>query len=104
VKILTEEIGNANVRRLTPDQIDAAFLRRTKTINIEKRRGRGRISGAALSRSSLIKVRSTLSQALTWAQRRRLDTGEQNHADQEAGTTRLRPRLGCTEIASPNPR
>ena len=30
IKILIEEIGNAKVRRLTPDQVEAAFLRRTK--------------------------------------------------------------------------
>lgn len=72
IKILTEELGGTKVRRLTADQIEAAFLRRTKPIDVKKRKGRGRTSGAALSRSSLIKLRSTLSQALTWAQRRNL--------------------------------
>jgi hypothetical protein len=28
IKILVEEIGNVKVRRLTPDQVEAAFLRR----------------------------------------------------------------------------
>jgi len=41
IKILVEEIGNVKVRRLTPDQVEAAFLRRTKTIDVAKRRGRG---------------------------------------------------------------
>jgi len=72
IKILIEEIGNVKVRRLTPDQVEAAFLRRTKPTATAQRTGRGRTSGAALSRSSLIKIRSTLSQALKWAQRRNL--------------------------------
>lgn len=72
VKILMEELGNVKVRRLTPDQVEAALLRRTKKIEDGKRKGRGRTSGAALSRSSLVKIRSTLSQALRWAQRRDL--------------------------------
>lgn len=72
IKILIEELGNVKVRRLTPDQVEAAFLRRTKTVDVAKRRGRGRTSGSALSRSSLVKIRSTLSQALKWAQRRNL--------------------------------
>lgn len=72
IKVLTEELGGSRVRRLTADQIEAAFLRRTRPIDVKKRKGRGRTSGAALSRNSLIKLRSTLSQALTWAQRRNL--------------------------------
>lgn len=72
IRILVEEIGNVKVRRLTPDQVEAAFLRRTKPTGAVKRGGRGRTTGAALSRSSLIKIRSTLSQALKWAQRRNL--------------------------------
>jgi integrase len=72
IKILNEELGSIKLRRLTADQIEAAFLRRTKPIDVKKRKGRGRTSGAALSRGSLIKLRSTLSQALTWAQRRNL--------------------------------
>ena len=71
-KILVEEVSNVKVRRLTPDQVEAAFLRRTKPTGAVKQRGRGRSTGAALSRSSLIKIRSTLSQALKWAQRRNL--------------------------------
>ncbi|MFK7920064.1 MAG: tyrosine-type recombinase/integrase [Ilumatobacter sp.] len=72
IRILVEEIGNVKVRRLTPDQVEAAFLRRTKQTGTAKRSGRGRTTGAALSRSSLVKIRSTLSQALKWAQRRNL--------------------------------
>ena len=40
IKILIEEMDNAKVRRLTPDQVEAEFLRRTTTIDVAKRRGR----------------------------------------------------------------
>lgn len=72
INILTEEIGAKKVRSLTADHIEAALQRRVKPVPSDKRKGRGRTSGAPLSRSSLVKVRSTLNQALTWAQRRDL--------------------------------
>lgn len=74
IKILIEELGPKKVRTLTPDHVEAAFQRRTQPVEAgnSTRRGRGRTSGAALSRNSLIKLRTTLSQALTWAQRRNI--------------------------------
>ena len=57
--ILVEDIGGKRVKSLTPDHVEAAF---------EKRAAQG------LSRSSLIKLRSTLGQALGWAERRGLAT------------------------------
>jgi integrase len=56
-EILIEEIGGLRVRNLMPDDVEEAFQRR---------------ADAGLSRNSLIKLRSTLSQALAWAQRRGL--------------------------------
>jgi len=55
--VLRAEIGGKRVKTLTPDHIEAAFQRR---------------SDAGLSRHSLVKRRSTLSQALAWAERRGL--------------------------------
>lgn len=55
--ILRNELGGKRVKTLTPDQVETAFQRR---------------SDAGLSRNSLIKLRSTLSQALAWAERRGL--------------------------------
>ena len=54
----------------------AALTRRTIPADEQPtpRKGRGRAATSALSRNSLIKLRSTLSQALTWAQRRDLVT------------------------------
>jgi len=73
VNVLTDELGAVKLRSLTIDDVEAALTRRTHTIDTAPRRkGRGRTTGSALSRNSLIKLRSTLSQALTWAQRRNL--------------------------------
>ncbi len=73
IAILTEELGHLKVRNLTADHVEAAFARRAQTTTTPpKRNGRGRTMGGALSRSSLVKVRSTLNQALSWAQRRDL--------------------------------
>lgn len=55
--ILRNELGGKRVKTLTPDDVEAAFERRAE---------------AGLSRNSLIKLRSTLSQALAWAERRGL--------------------------------
>jgi integrase len=74
IAILTDELGTVKVRNLTADEIEAAFVRRADGTPTPKRPGRGRTPGAPLSRSSLIKLRSTLSQALAWAQRRELIT------------------------------
>lgn len=56
-QILVAEIGGKRVKSLTPDHVEAAFQRR---------------ADAGMSRNSLIKLRSTLSQALAWAERRGL--------------------------------
>ncbi|HUF99212.1 MAG TPA: hypothetical protein VMM60_13865 [Ilumatobacter sp.] len=73
INILSDELGPVKLRSLTIDDVEAALKRRTHTIvDAPRRKGRGRTSGSALSRNSLIKLRSTLSQALTWAQRRDL--------------------------------
>lgn len=72
INILTTELGSKKVRSLTPDDIEAAFQRRVAPTASGRRPGRGRAPGAPLSRNSLVKLRSTLSQALTWAQRRDL--------------------------------
>ena len=53
-----------------PDRRRSSTDRRTAGAPL----GRGRAATSALSRNSLIKLRSTLSQALTWAQRRDLVT------------------------------
>jgi integrase len=55
--ILHSELGGKRLKTLTPDMVEAAFQRR---------------ADAGLSRNSLIKLRSTLSQALAWAERRGL--------------------------------
>lgn len=55
--ILQSELGGKRLKTLTPDLVEAAFQRR---------------ADAGLSRNSLIKLRSTLSQALAWAERRGL--------------------------------
>lgn len=57
IGVLTEEIGGKRVKTLTPDQVEAALERR---------------AADGLSRNSLVKVRSTLSQCLAWAARRGL--------------------------------
>jgi integrase len=56
-EILIEDIGGKRARNLMADDVEEAFQRR---------------ADAGLSRNSLIKLRSTLSQALAWAQRRGL--------------------------------
>lgn len=55
--ILRDELGGKRVKTLTPDHVEAALQRRSE---------------AGLSRNSLIKLRSTLSQALAWSERRGL--------------------------------
>ena len=74
IAILTEELGYHTLRGLTADHVEAALARRTQPITTSpaKRSGRGGIPRNALSRNSLIKLRSTLNQALSWAQRRNL--------------------------------
>ena len=72
IKILTDELGTVRLRNLTAERIEAAFTRRANGVATAKRTGRGRTAGAPLSKASLVKVRSTLSQALAWAQRRDL--------------------------------
>ena len=58
-RILVEDLGGKRVRSLTPDHIEAAFQRRAES---------------GFSRNSLVKLRSTLGQALAWAERRGLAT------------------------------
>ena len=55
--VLRAEIGGKRVKTLAPDHIEAALQRRADT---------------GLSRNSLVKLRSTLSQALAWAERREI--------------------------------
>ncbi len=73
-KILTEELGTRRLRSLRPEHVEQAFARRVNGVSTasSKRSGRGRSPGKPLSRESLVKVRSTLNQALNWAQRREL--------------------------------
>jgi integrase len=76
IRILTHELGAIKLQALTVDDVEAALTRRT--IPADKQptpgKGRGRKATSALSPNSLIKLHSTLSQALTWAQRRDLVT------------------------------
>lgn len=74
INVLTEDLGSRRLRTLRPDHVEHAFAKRSDgtATAASKRAGRGRSPGRTLSRSSLIKVRSTLNQALTWAQRRDL--------------------------------
>ncbi len=67
---LTHEHGTIKLQALTVDDVEAALTRRTIPADeqLTPRKGRGRAAASALSRNSLIKLRSTLSQALTWAQ------------------------------------
>ncbi len=76
IRILTHELGGIKLQALTVDDVEAALTRRTIPADEQPtpRKGRGRAATSALSRNSLIKLRSTLSQALTWAQRRDLVT------------------------------
>jgi site-specific recombinase XerD len=76
IRILTHELGGIKLQALTVDDVEAALTRRTIPADEQPtpRKGRGRTATSALSRNSLIKLRSTLSQALTWAQRRDLVT------------------------------
>ena len=76
IRILTHELGGIKLQALTVDDVEAALARRTIPADEQPtpRKGRGRAATSALSRNSLIKLRSTLSQALTWAQRRDLVT------------------------------
>jgi integrase len=72
IRLLTEDLGSRKVRTLTADHVEAAFARRAQPFKppAETRSGRGGVVRGTLSRGSLIKLRSTLNQALTWAQRR----------------------------------
>jgi hypothetical protein len=64
IRLLTEDLGTRRLRTLTPDAVETAFTRRATT---EPQLGPGgRESGTGLSQQSLIKLRSTLNQALTW--------------------------------------
>ena len=73
ISILTEDLGRRRLRTLSPDHVEAAFARRALGVErTSKTSGRGRVAGGPLSRGSLIKLRSTLNQALAWAQRRDL--------------------------------
>ena len=75
IDILIEDIGRLKLRSLTADQVEAAFVRRAEvSVPAVSRAGRGGRRRGSLSRSSLVKVRSTLNQALSWAQRRDLVT------------------------------
>jgi integrase len=76
IRILTHELGTIKLQALKVDDVEAALARRTIPADEQPtpRKGRGRTATSALSRNSLIKLRSTLSQALTWAQRRDLVT------------------------------
>lgn len=64
VGILIETIGKKRVKTLRPEDVEAVFFRLAAE-------GHGR-RARAMSRASLIKIRSTLGQALTWAERRQL--------------------------------
>ena len=45
IKILVDEIGSKRVRTLTPDDVEAAFRRRTERVEVTKQKGRGRTVG-----------------------------------------------------------
>lgn len=74
IRLLTEDLGRCRLRTLSPDDAESAFARRAAGVGrpSARRAGRGGVSGGALSHGSLIKLRSTLNQALAWAQRRDL--------------------------------
>lgn len=76
IRILTDELGGIKLQALTVDDVEAALTRRTNPADEQAtpRKGRGRTATNALSRNSLIKLRSTLAQALAWGQRRDLVT------------------------------
>jgi len=64
VDVLTETIGNKRVKTLRPEDVEKAFARLATE-------GHGR-RPRPMSRASIVKIRSTLGQALTWAERRQL--------------------------------
>ena len=64
VSVLTETIGKKRVKTLRPEDVEMAFTRLAEEGHGKKPR--------PMSRASLIKIRSTLGQALTWAERRQL--------------------------------
>ncbi|MCP4967707.1 MAG: site-specific integrase [bacterium] len=64
VGILTETIGKKRIKTLRPEDVETTFTR----LATEGHGNRPR----PMSRASLIKIRSTLGQALTWAERRQL--------------------------------
>ena len=64
VQVLSTELGRKRIKQLRPEDVEVAFTRLATV-------GHG-ASGRPLSRSSLVKIRSVLGQALTWAERRQL--------------------------------
>jgi integrase len=71
IRVLTAEIGSRRVRHLRPDDVEAALAnRRVRQPTTKTRAEVG--PTRPLSRSSMIKIRSTLNQAMTWAVRREL--------------------------------
>jgi len=65
IDVLCQELGSKRVRTLTPDHVEAVFDRLAATPERGKRDG-------GMSRASLVKMRSVLSQALAWGERRGL--------------------------------
>ncbi len=75
IAVLKVELGTIRLRALTVEQIEAAFARRVSPASVGKKAMRTGATGQAirpLGRTSLKKLRSTLAQALRWAERRRL--------------------------------
>ena len=64
VSVLTEQLGNRRVKQLRPEDVEAVFTRLAE-------KGHGK-RPRPMSRASLVKIRSVLGQALTWAERRQL--------------------------------
>ena len=64
VQVLSAELGRQRIKQLRPEDVEATFTR----LATDGHAG----SGRPLSRSSLVKIRSVLGQALTWAERRQL--------------------------------
>ena len=65
VGVLTAELGGKRVRTLRPDDVEAVFQRLASTPSRGKH-------GGGMSRATLVKHRSVLSQALGWGERRGL--------------------------------
>ncbi len=64
IGVLASTIGNKRVKTLRPEDVERVFVRLATEGHGDKPR--------PMSRASLIKIRSTLGQALTWAERRQL--------------------------------